>query len=49
VPIYARENIEQLYAQYTNLGGNGTITELMNKLRAMPTPCVGADFDEMDM
>lgn len=36
-PIYERENVEKLYTQYHELGGNGTITELMNKIMAMPT------------
>jgi hypothetical protein len=36
-PIYARENIEQLYVQYHALGGNGTMTELTEKLRDLPT------------
>lgn len=38
VPIYARENLEHLYKQYKNLGGNGTITNLMEKLNDLPTP-----------
>lgn len=36
-PIYARENIENMYNQYHNLGGNGTITDLYNELRKLPT------------
>jgi len=40
VPIYERENIEQLYIQYENLGGNGVMTELLEKLNALPTPRV---------
>lgn len=36
-PIYALENAEALFVQYQALGGNGTITELMEKLRKMPT------------
>ena len=36
-PIYERENAEKLYTQYHALGGNGTVTELMNKINAMPT------------
>jgi hypothetical protein len=36
-PIYALENINALYAQYHALGGNGTITELVDRLRSMPT------------
>ena len=36
-PIYARENIESLYKEYHELGGNGTITELVGKLQSLPT------------
>ena len=36
-PIYAMENAEALFLQYQALGGNGTITGLMEKLREMPT------------
>lgn len=36
-PIYARENVEALYVQYHALGGNGTVTELMEKLKELPT------------
>ena len=36
-PIYAMDNINALYLQYHALGGNGTITELVDRLRDMPT------------
>lgn len=36
-PIYGRENVEAMYIQYHNLGGNGTITELKRKLDQLPT------------
>lgn len=36
-PIYGMENVQALYLQYHNLGGNGTITELVEKLKSMPT------------
>jgi hypothetical protein len=36
-PIYARENIDEMYTQYHALGGNGTITELVKKLKNLPT------------
>ena len=36
-PISARENIQNLYKQYTALGGNGVIVELVSKLMALPT------------
>ena len=37
VPIYERENVNELYEQYKNLGGNGTIKTLMQKLDDLPT------------
>ena len=37
VPIYARETICELYEQYKALGGNGTMTVLMQKLNNLPT------------
>ena len=36
IPIHALENVEHMYVEYHNLGGNGTITNLMEKLRALP-------------
>ena len=36
-PIYALESMQAMYAEYHNLGGNGTITELMEKIRELPT------------
>lgn len=31
------ENVEAMYKQYHALGGNGTITELVERLKEMPT------------
>lgn len=36
-PIYSLENIEAMYLQYKALGGNGTITELVERVRNMPS------------
>lgn len=36
-PIYALENINTLYKQYHALGGNETVTELVEKLKDLPT------------
>lgn len=36
-PIYERENIDDLYKQYKNLGGNGVVTNLMIRLDQLPT------------
>ena len=38
MPIYERENAAELFSQYTNLGGNGVIKELIEKLNDLPTP-----------
>ena len=37
VPIYARENIEDLYKHYKVLGGNGVIDGLIKELGELPT------------
>lgn len=36
-PIYALENVIALYVQYHALGGNGAVTELIEKLKDLPT------------
>ncbi len=36
-PIYARENFENLYTQYKGLGGNGVMTDIHEKFKALPT------------
>lgn len=36
-PIYGLENVQGMYVQYHALGGNGTITELVERLKDMPT------------
>lgn len=35
--LLARENLEDMYEQYTALDGNGTITDLHNKIMQLPT------------
>lgn len=37
IPIYALENVERMYESYHGLGGNGTVTELMERLKELPT------------
>lgn len=37
IPIYARENVLDMYNAYHELGGNGTITKLMNELAELPS------------
>ena len=37
VPIYAMENVLEMYKAYHSLGGNGTITKLVNELEGMPS------------
>lgn len=36
-PIYALENVEAMYKQYTALGGNGAVCELVERIRNMPS------------
>jgi hypothetical protein len=36
-PIYARENIDGLAKEYYNLGGNGVVHKLIDKLLELPT------------
>ena len=36
-PIYARENVEEMYTRYHALGGNGTVTSLVRELDGLPT------------
>ena len=37
VPIYAMENIQDSYDAYHALGGNGTITKMVEELKKLPT------------
>ena len=36
IPIYGIENVEAMYTEYHNLGGNGTVTGLVEELRRLP-------------
>lgn len=36
-PIYARENIQELTTQYFNLGGNGVVHDLVDRINKLPT------------
>jgi hypothetical protein len=36
IPIHERDNINKLFKEYENLGGNGTISHLMNELSDLP-------------
>lgn len=38
--ILDRENIEEMYEQYKNLGGNGTVKELMDELLDVKTKVI---------
>lgn len=37
MPLYARENVLELYQAYHALGGNGAITDLIEELRHLPS------------
>lgn len=36
-PIYTRDNIKNMYDNYHNLGANGTITDLVERIFELPT------------
>ena len=37
IPIYAQENVQAMYDAYHALGGNGTVTKLVDEIRELPT------------
>lgn len=37
IPIYGLENVENMYLAYHDLGGNGTVTKLVEELKKLPT------------
>lgn len=43
IPIYAMENVCALYSAYHELGGNGTITKLVEELRDLPSKTKAGD------
>lgn len=45
IPIYAMENVFELYDAYHALGGNGTITKLVKELEALPSDEEGVKCD----
>ena len=45
MPIYARENVDALYKQYHNLGGNGTIDHLIYAMCDLPTDPKGENYE----
>lgn len=38
--ILDKENMEAMFVQYQNLGGNGTVKQLMNDLLELPTKII---------
>lgn len=36
IPIYALENVSAMYVAYHDLGGNGTITKIVEELNDLP-------------
>lgn len=40
-PIYARDNLDALYRQYGALGGNGTVSDLIDRIHDLPTERMG--------
>jgi len=47
MPIYARENAESLFREYSSLGGNGTVSGLVEMLMRLPVDN-SADSDKED-
>lgn len=37
IPIYAMETVQAMYHAYHTLGGNGTVTKLVDELMHLPT------------
>ena len=37
IPIHVLDNVMLMYVEYKNLGGNGMVKELMEKLKRLPT------------
>lgn len=37
IPIYGMENVEEMYGSYSALGGDGTITKLVEELKKLPS------------
>ena len=44
-PIYAKENFENMYTQYHNLGANGVMDEIREKFKNLPTERSGNNED----
>ena len=40
ISILDKENIEAMYTQYKNLGGNGTVKKLMEDMLELPTKII---------
>lgn len=36
-PVYGKENVDAMYDAYHRLGGNGTVTRLVNQINELPT------------
>lgn len=45
-PIYARENFQNCYDRYHDLGGNGVMTDIKNKFFALPTQPPKGEHDD---
>jgi hypothetical protein len=40
IPILDKENLEEMYEQYKNLGGNGTVKKMMDELLNLETKII---------
>ena len=48
MPIYARESLEHMFNEYKNLGGNGVIKTLVERLYQLPTELIEDSDDIID-
>lgn len=37
IPIYALDSVNKMYSAYHKLGGNGTVTKLVEEMQELPT------------
>lgn len=48
IPIYALENVQEMYLAYHRLGGNGTITKLVGEIKKMPSYAIENDINDIE-
>ena len=48
ITLHGLEAVEKMYTEYHNLGGNGTVTKLMEDLRELPVRDRAAEKEEKE-